>query len=41
MSIAHRLHVMPDDVRAFEQSLTLEELIYFRKEINGHADWPR
>lgn len=39
ISIAHRLNVMPDDVRHFEQSLTLEELLHLRKEINGHADW--
>lgn len=38
ISIAHRLHVMPDDVRAWEKSLTLEELIHIRKEINGHTD---
>ncbi|WP_285240104.1 ImmA/IrrE family metallo-endopeptidase [Pseudarthrobacter sp. MEB009] len=38
ISIAHRLHVMPDDVRAWEKSLTLEELIHIRKEINGHPD---
>ncbi|WP_168225744.1 hypothetical protein [Pseudarthrobacter sp. NIBRBAC000502771] len=38
VSIAHRLNVMPDEVRAWEKSLTLEELIHIRKEINGHAD---
>jgi hypothetical protein len=38
LSIAARLNVMPDDVKAFQQSLSLEELIHFRKEINGHAD---
>ncbi|MDJ0319794.1 ImmA/IrrE family metallo-endopeptidase [Pseudarthrobacter sp. PS3-L1] len=35
ISIAHRLHVLPEDVRAWEKSLTLEELIHIRKEING------
>lgn len=35
ISIAHRLSVMPDDVRHFEQSLTLDELLHFRKEIDG------
>ena len=36
ISIAHRLNVMPDDVRHFEQSLTIDELLHFRKEIDGH-----
>lgn len=36
ISIAHRLQVMPDDVKAWEKSLTLDELIHMRKEINGH-----
>ena len=34
ISIAHRLNVMPDDVRHFEQSLTMDELLYLRKEID-------
>lgn len=34
ISIAHRLNVLPDDVRHFEQSLTEEELLHLRKEIN-------
>ena len=39
VSIAHRLNVMPEDVRHFEQSLTLEELIHLRKQIDGsHHD---
>lgn len=38
LSIAHRLQVMPDDVKAWEKSLILEELIHIRKEINGHPD---
>lgn len=29
---------MPDDVKAWEKSLTLEELIHIRKEINGYTD---
>jgi hypothetical protein len=35
ISIAHRLNVMPDDVRHFEQSLTLEELLILRQQIDG------
>jgi hypothetical protein len=35
ISIAHRLTVMPDDVRHFEQSLTWDELMLLRKEIDG------
>jgi hypothetical protein len=38
ISIAHRLSVMPEDVRHFEQSLTLDELLHLRKEIDGHHD---
>ncbi len=39
ISIAHRLNVMPDDVRHFEQSLTLEELLILRQQIDGsHHD---
>lgn len=35
ISIAHRLCVMPDDVRYFEKSLTWDELMLLRKEIDG------
>jgi hypothetical protein len=35
ISIAHRLNVMPDDVRHFERSLTVDDLILLRKEIDG------
>jgi hypothetical protein len=39
MGRGSRLNVMPDDVRHFEQSLTLEELLILRQQISGsHHD---
>lgn len=35
LTIAEHLNVMPDDVKTWQQTLTLEELIHIRKEING------